>query len=104
MGGVGELKSNECNRDHMSLLARTEDVAFLLPEGIYRLSVTMRTTPRLADCGNDGRSTSVTIIRLGRNSFDPVEAVEFTTKPLKVQTVLPHTGLYLKQSGNVQIA
>ena len=31
----------------------------------------MRSTPRLADCGNDGRSTSVTIIRLERDAFDP---------------------------------
>ncbi len=29
-------------------------------------------------------------------------AVECTAKTLKVQTVLPHTGFYLKQSGNGQ--
>ncbi len=42
---VRELKIKEHNRDHVSLLTRTEDVAFLLPEGIYRLSGTMCSMP-----------------------------------------------------------
>ncbi len=35
------------------------------------VSGTMHSTPRLADYGNDGRSTSVTFIRLARDAFDP---------------------------------
>ncbi len=31
----------------------------------------IRSTPRLADCSNGGRSTSVAIIRLERDAFDP---------------------------------
>ncbi len=64
----------------------------------------MRSTPRLPDCGNDGGSISVTIIRLEWDYFDPVDGCWMYNKGPKSTTFLLHTRLYLKQSGNGQIA
>ncbi len=62
----------------------------------------MRSTLRLADCGDDGRSTSVTVTCLERDAFDPDGGCLMYNKASTSTAILPHTRLYLKHNGNSQ--
>ncbi len=77
----------------MSSLTQTEVVASLLPEGnlqdyqIQSLALSSLTAAMM------DVPTSITIIRLERNTFDPADGCRCTIQHLKVLTLLPHTGL-----------